>query len=74
MTYQEFVDKAVKEHRRRLSLPVAAWGDWQHVYFPSKACVRFSKSGGWRIYGADGAWISSHDSRDFAIKKASKLT
>ena len=69
---EEFVAAAVREAERRLNVPAGWWGTYKHVRAPGGAAVR-SGLNGWRIYGATGRFVSAHDSRAYAIKKAAKL-
>jgi len=74
MTRDEFVSKAVRKAERRLGLPEGWWGTYERVHAPNgHASVRWSPIGRWRIYGLTGAFISTHDSRAYAVKKLVRL-
>jgi len=70
MTKKQFVDRAVRAAERELRVPPGWWGTWRDVT-DGESRVHFTGRG-WRV-SRKGSGISDHDSREFAIRKATKM-
>ena len=74
MTRKEWEKKALRQAERDLGVPEGWWGDYQTIYAPNGASVRFSRvRSSWVVRDRKAAIVSTHDGRDGAIRKAKKL-
>jgi len=76
MTRKDFEKKAIKTAERDLGVPAGWWGTLRDVQGPEGQRVQFMREGRcgghWKI-SLRGKLVSRHDSRAFAIRKATKL-
>lgn len=72
MTRKDFETKAIREAEKKLGVPAGWWGTYRHVHGPNGAEVKFAQNGAWTLR-QNGAIVSKHDSRAFAINKGKKL-
>ena len=72
MTRKDFEKKAILDAERRLGVPPGWWGTWKKVHGPKGIVVRAMAGLGWSLR-QNGALVSKHDSRAFAISKGKRL-
>lgn len=68
---EEFEKKAIREAEKKLSLPPGWWGTWRRAFGPNGWEVKHIYGGGWSVR-KNGVVVSKHDSRQYALKKATK--
>ncbi len=71
MTRKMFEADAIRMAERSLAVPAGWWGKWSNVT-DGVYGVRQTAQRTWRLT-RNGELVSRHDSRDFAIKKATKM-
>ena len=69
---KQFEAKAIREAERKLQVPPGWWGTWKEVHGPAGIVVRALPGYGWSLK-QNGATVSKHDSRAFAIAKGRRI-